>query len=729
MSTDTLSSSFAARASRFFSSISPLISDYIARFSPNLKILGCSNDILDKLSGASWVYNSWAASLVLIMAGFVFSYRFLNMDGTKRSRAALRKKNSTAPISDGASTEGTDSSVKEKRDVYGRPTASQSDHLKRNGADDMDPGLLKKHSATVSYTTPGATYPSIRTFFCPHPHIEKLPTEPSPLPLLVFIHGLGGSLAQFHPLLTSLVNVAPCFGIDLPGCGLSSFSPKSWTAYSAEALANLLAVAIEQFRDKKRNQKVVLVGHSYGCSLSAMLTSSESPFASSLREHIIGFVAICPPSGPPPTSVVSKYRRMLYIPTPIFDILRWWDRRGGPNSPSVSRFVSENSDLETRKLQLRFNEQSKTPVWRRMAWGTLPTYKNNGEAAGGMPGEKVWAGVRVPLLLIAGESDPITKAEEVNKIIDYLNTGGDRHAQPNSPRTLVEEALAPQTVDTKPHMEGDEWQEIDTNHVLNGSTFSKRCDSAKPETPSKSAKRGIKAFVFPAPASHALLYERNTSRALSGLIRDFFTQYIDHRLSLGWQLQHLTTSGKWDVKNLEKWKAVKPVSDPIGETFVAMKTLREVDEQHTPTKFAQKWKGKIYAVIDISHESPVYDPSQLEKGGIQYHKLPTVSKIPPTVDEVREFVALVDRLKEEISAVSQELPEGAPRPVLGVHCHYGFNRTGFFLTSYLIEKLGFTVQGAIDEFERCRPPGIRHEHFIDTLFVRYCVGLQRASTL
>lgn len=73
-------------------------------------------------------------------------------------------------------------------------------------------------------------------------------------------------------------------------------------------------------------------------------------------------------------------------------------------------------------------------------------------------------------------------------------------------------------------------------------------------------------------------------------------------------------------------------------------------------------------------------------------------------------------------------PDG-PRPVVGVHCHYGFNRTGFLIVSYLIERLGFRVQDAIDEFERQRPPGIRHGHFIDTLFVRYCVGLKRAPTL
>lgn len=35
----------------------------------------------------------------------------------------------------------------------------------------------------------------------------------------------------------------------------------------------------------------------------------------------------------------------------------------------------------------------------------------------------------------------------------------------------------------------------------------------------------------------------------------------------GWQLQHLSRDGKWDVKNLAKWKSVKPVSEPIGGIF------------------------------------------------------------------------------------------------------------------------------------------------------------------
>lgn len=57
----------------------------------------------------------------------------------------------------------------------------------------------------------------------------------------------------------------------------------------------------------------------------------------------------------------------------------------------------------------------------------------------------------------------------------------------------------------------------------------------------------------------------------------------------GWQLQYLSREGKWDVKNLAKWKSVPPVSEPIGGVFRAMKTLREVDDEHSPQVFTEKW--------------------------------------------------------------------------------------------------------------------------------------------
>ncbi|KAJ5278956.1 hypothetical protein N7478_004328 [Penicillium angulare] len=582
-----------------------------------------------------------------------------------------------------------------------------------------DPGILKKFTSYKSYTTSVTTYPEVRTFYCRHPHLDRLPTKPSPVPLLVFVHGLGGSLAQFHHLLTSLSNVGSCFGIDLPGCGLSKFAPTNWSAYTIEALAELLAVAIEQQRDP--DQGVILIGHSMGCSQAALLASSASPIGASLKEHILGLIAVCPKGSPPSQQETKTLSRLLHIPGPIIDLWRAWDRRGGMESNSVMRLVGSDADAETRDLQVRFNKQSKTPVWRRMLWGCLPTYKET-EPFGGMPGEKMWSGINIPILLVGGESDAVTKPEEIQKLLNYFG-----NASAHTKIDTTGSSAVPDAARVHDHLStpanGSPTQDI---------SFSQGYNSEKPALvhTSYERKRLVKSAIFPAPASHALLYDRATYRTLAGLIQDFLSSNIDKRLGLGWQLQHLNTSGKWDVKNLAKWQKVAPVSHPIANTFRAMKMLREVDDEHNPVKFSAEYRDRIYAVIDISHESPVYSPAQMEKGGVRYCKHPTVSKLPPTPDEARDFIALVDRLQKDIDDKMEKRDDPSlPRPLIGVHCHYGYNRTGFLIVCYLIEKLGYSVEDAVNEFNQCRPPGIRHGHFIDELHARYHLGIQRAPTL
>src|SRR5690606_35305023 len=141
----------------------------------------------------------------------------------------------------------------------------------------------------------------------PHPNASKLPSRPRSLPLLVFCHGLGGSVAQFAPLLKSLVNLGPCLAIDLPGCGRSSFAPTNWEAYGCHELAELVAMAIHEHldmevpeqddpsdtdaemedadRDESRSnaksttrepQQIILIGHSMGTFHLALLASANS---------------------------------------------------------------------------------------------------------------------------------------------------------------------------------------------------------------------------------------------------------------------------------------------------------------------------------------------------------------------------------------------------------------------------------------------------------------------
>ena len=582
-------------------------------------------------------------------------------------------------------------------------------------AESTDPGLLQKHSCFKSFTTSLATYPSIRVFYRPHPQADKLPSIPTPLPLLVFIHGLGGSLAQFNPLLTSLVNVAPSLGIDLPGCGRSSFLPTSWDAYTTKALAELLIVMIRQHCAQDLNQGIILIGHSMGCSLSVLVASTIQ----SVR--VLGLIAICPQASPPSPDQIVMFERLLSIPTPIFDIWRTWDRRGGPESASVTRFVGQAADIEVKKLQERFNRQSLTAVWRRMARGALPT-RDGSSPERGLPGLDVWGSLKIPLFLVGGEGDNVTKIDQIVKIGKALGKIDRPEAGDSEKMHMLSAEVTPEIDGNADHHVGD-----DKKHSAASKTEITVISEVLPpqnNIPSYSrTRRVLKTSILPKPASHALLYDPATYRTVAGLIHTFLSSHVDTRLSLGWQLQHLCTEGKWDVKNLVKWQAVRPVSEPIAGIFRAMKTLREIDETHSPEIFVRNWKGRIRAVIDISHESPVYDPKGLDEGGIEYHKLPTVSKIPPTPEEVRDFIKLVDRLRTSPST------DQSADALIGVHCHYGFNRTGFFICCYLIEKEGMGVQQAVDEFAKGRPPGIRHEHFLDQLFVRYCVGLKRAPTL
>lgn len=523
--------------------------------------------------------------------------------------------------------------------------------------------------------------------------------------------------------------MAPCFGIDLPGCGLSKFLPTSWDHYTLAALAELISVAIQDHCQGKENQGVVLIGHSMGCSLATLLASITSPVRFEPHIEVLAMIAVCPKASVPSDRQISTYKKLLKIPTPIFNLWRMWDRRGGPESSSVARFVGPNADNDTKKLQERFNAQSQTAVWRRMAWGALPYENGDNIVRGGMPGLDVWAGLMIPLFLVAGEADSVTPASELALIRRTLGKTGksppldassDQPSASNSMNLIraLDERLPSESTTPQKQAVQESTTEIT---IIEDSDLSGMAVSDRSSEFSKK-RRVLKTSILPSPASHALLYDPATYRTLAGLIQTFLSDHVDSRLSLGWQLQHLCTEGKWDVKNLVKWQTVRPVSDPIAGIFRAMKTLREVDESHSPEIFVRDWKGKIKAVIDISHESPVYDPKGLDDRGIEYHKFPTVSKIPPTPEEVKSFNALVDRLRWEPAS------EGGEEALIGVHCHYGFNRTGFFVCCYLIEKERFGIQQAIDEFSARRPPGIRHEHFLDTLFVRYCVGLKRAPT-
>ena len=645
-----------------------------------------------------------------------------------------------------------------------------------------DPPLLRKHSTLIKVETARFTYPSIRVFFRRHEQEDQMPVDPAPLPLLVFVHGLGGSVAQFDALLTRMSNCASCLAVDMPGCGRSTFAPRNWAAYSFEALVDLLDAVIAQYLQPE--QGVVLVGHSMGCSLAALLASRQ---ASDPESPFSGFVGICPPAGfgPDDRTKVTIFKTLLWIPTAVFDLWRAWDARGGPNSASVRRFVGSDADDESKNLQDKFNHQSKSAVWRRMAWGSLPAYDAAGTQVSGLSSRAAWEKLQLPVCLLAGEGDHVTPPTEAKKVCSYLQPGSSSCAGstestiPSTAATNLPAVSSPSSAAKEEATQNGSGAEQDTttqttttsssaegasriDDIADKDFLPRPADSPSvpdsdetPTTPAGPANKldipvlrrhppkYVESHVLPAPAGHAMLYTPATVGVVSGIIANFLARHVTGRLDRGWQLRFLSREGKWDVKNLEKWTKVEPVSKPIAGIFRAMKTLRQVDEVHSPKKFVERWAGVITDVVDLSHDNPVYDPRDLEQGGIHYHKFPTVSKIPPTDAEVEVFHALVDKLRAKRNKATQQGEQGAAAPIadgqtpplppssplsdpssdpkyfIGVHCHYGFNRTGYFIVCYLVDRCHYTLPDAIKTFAEARPVGIRHSHFLDALSLRY----------
>jgi len=163
----------------------------------------------------------------------------------------------------------------------------------------------------------------VRVFYAPHSLVSILP---KPLPLIVFIHGLGAQINQFEPLLNYFGQVADVMAIDLPGCGESPLTDRRWELYTTDALATLVLRVIEE---KCPKRKVILVGHSLGALIAGTL-------ALRLRERCVATVLLCPKAG-----ISQEERKVIRfitrLPEFAFNLLRKRDRVYGPHYTSTDR--------------------------------------------------------------------------------------------------------------------------------------------------------------------------------------------------------------------------------------------------------------------------------------------------------------------------------------------------------------------------------------------------------
>lgn len=46
----------------------------------------------------------------------------------------------------------------------------------------------------------------------------------------------------------------------------------------------------------------------------------------------------------------------------------------------------------------------------------------------------------------------------------------------------------------------------------------------------------------------------------------------------------------------------------------------------------------------------------------------------------------------------------------------------------MVQRLGYKLRDALEEFKQKRAPGIKHDYFVSELYLRYAVKMERRDT-
>lgn len=158
----------------------------------------------------------------------------------------------------------------------------------------------------------------------------------------------------------------------------------------------------------------------------------------------------------------------------------------------------------------------------------------------------------------------------------------------------------------------------------------------------------------------------------------------------------------------------------IAEKFMAFKTpLSQRYDDQVPAEcrfppemlftLCKSRKIRFGLWIDLTNTSRFYDKRVVEEEGCKYVKLQCRGHgEAPSEDQTKTFVELVDNFIRK-----------HPLERIAVHCTHGFNRTGFLIVAYLVEKMDCAIEIALDMFAKVRSPGIYKGDYLEELYRRY----------
>jgi pimeloyl-ACP methyl ester carboxylesterase len=241
-------------------------------------------------------------------------------------------------------------------------------------------------------------------------HYVQVPAGPNAdLPPLVFIHGASGNLKDpMVPFLPKLKGRAELLFVDRPGHGWSSDAPQAGDVIDQQA------ALIAALMDKLGMKSAIIVGHSFGGSVTASLAVHHP-------ENVKGIVFLSPATHPWPGCDVAAYYDLTNTPVagPIFSesialpagLLRL---KGGsrsvfePNAMPETYVEDASISLVLRPHSFRANARQVGSLCSHNA-ALQPRYKE----------------ISAPTVIITGNQDSIVAEEIHSKGLEHDIAGSE----------------------------------------------------------------------------------------------------------------------------------------------------------------------------------------------------------------------------------------------------------------------------------------------------------------
>ena len=238
---------------------------------------------------------------------------------------------------------------------------------------------------------------------------------------LFFVHGSCASMLQYHALIEHFADGGhEVIAFDFFGCGRSP-KPDTWNAYGFAELRLDLAAVVERYGGSEGcSRQNVLVCHSAGCALGLGLVGSGSVPSRIHGMCLLGGFATIPPMPP-----------IFYLPRIVLDWLQPKLSAGFEGLALHEKTRAAATDRRRAVLTLVRESNGSNAMYMCKAYYRQLTAPTTDEIR--------LAGVRTPIMLIAGSDDKIISLPQVEALKALLPSGTQLRIVPESSHQMMQE--------------------------------------------------------------------------------------------------------------------------------------------------------------------------------------------------------------------------------------------------------------------------------------------------